>query len=87
MRFLTFSFALGALFVCLPAHAEDSDSGSRDRCQQALAQASQCYGAAQNGSDGDHVEGAEYQCDPIYRSRVAACSSSVSEGGKAAREH
>jgi hypothetical protein len=87
MRMLTVLFALGALSVCLPALAKEGDAGGKDQCQRTLAQASECYGAAQNGGDGDHVEGAEYQCDEIYRSRIAACASPVSDGGSLVREH
>jgi hypothetical protein len=43
------------------------------RCALLFKQASECYAAAANFGDPDHGEGAELQCDVLYRAMTSTC--------------
>jgi hypothetical protein len=73
--------ALSAALISLPVLANDVGGGRADQCQRLFKQASECDSAAQRANDPDHVEGAELQCDAIFRARSVACGTTVSTGG------
>jgi hypothetical protein len=73
--------ALSAALTSLPALTNEVGGNRVDQCQRLFQQMSECYSAAQRAEEPDHVEGAELQCDAMFRARSAACETTASMSG------